>query len=71
MSIAALCANTTAGDICVHTEGAGEAGGVRRRGKKKDVTVRGNYLTFLTCVVSKTETAASSLQDKEKHTGYH
>lgn len=67
MSKAPLCANTTAGDIGIHTE-QDEA---RGRGKKQDVIARGNYLTFLTCVISKTETAASSLQDKEKHTCYN
>lgn len=65
---APLYANTTAANMCIHTEQAGEAGGERgregeRRGgrEKKDVIVKKNHLTFLTCVISKTETAASSL----------
>lgn len=42
----------------------------RGRGKNRSDSV-GGIMTFLTRVLSKTETAASSLQDKEKHKGYH
>lgn len=39
MSVAHLCANTMAGDLCVYTEQAGEAGGRQGEGKKIDVIV--------------------------------
>lgn len=70
MSIAALCANTTAGDICVHTDRAGEAGGREGEKKKKRCDSEEDLFDFPhLCHLQNRN--SSGLSAGQRKTGYH